>query len=445
MSDERNGFSRKIRANTIANYFFRGIVLLISLLYSRYVLGYLGNGVYGMWITATTITSWMNALDFGIGNGLRNELAKAYAENDVSKQNSLIARAFVNLCKVSSLLFVIATVIAEILIAVGWLEAELRFPMHINNLFFCINLVLGLANSIAYSFQKSWIVSLFSLLSQATKLLSVFALIALTFSPNLVVFSLVNGGTLTVCYIILILTLWKCLKFSIIPPKNSVSTFWKDSVVSSGLKFFILQICGVVLYYTDNLIIKNILGNEAVTKYSFITTVYDTGNNIFSILLVSLWSAVTYAAAKADYKWIRREEKRMVWFWGGYSVGVVVVSIMLNWIIRIWLKDNAVHYELPLVLLFGIYTIITGFEYIFISITNGLGRLKIQMVTNIIAAVINIPLSILLGKTMGLGLFGVKLATLICMIPGIIIIPIDVICYVRKEDMVIGQNSNNYD
>ena len=53
---------------------------------------------YGIWITISSIITWMSFFDIGLGNGLRNKLAQCLAINDfeTSKHISLrVARSFI--------------------------------------------------------------------------------------------------------------------------------------------------------------------------------------------------------------------------------------------------------------------------------------------------------------------------------------------------------------
>lgn len=79
---------------------------------------------------------------------------------------------------------------------------------------------------------------------------------------------------------------------------------------------FVLQVCCLILYATDNIIINKLFDSASVAKYSVITTVYNTGDSLFSLLLISLWSAVTYVAEKQNYSWIRNEINTLLRMWG---------------------------------------------------------------------------------------------------------------------------------
>lgn len=61
---------------------------------------------------------------------------------------------------------------------------------------------------------------------------------------------------------------------------------------------------------------------------------------------------------------------------------------------------------------------------IFAYFINGVGKIKLQLVTAVISSIINIPLSIFLGRNMGMGINGVIAATIICLLLGTFLHPV---------------------
>ena len=79
-------FSQSVHKNTIWNILLRGIGILLGLVMLRINILYLGASFYGLWVTIASISQWANIGDLGIGNGLRNELTKAIANGDFTRQ-----------------------------------------------------------------------------------------------------------------------------------------------------------------------------------------------------------------------------------------------------------------------------------------------------------------------------------------------------------------------
>ena len=138
--------TKKIVMNSAIDYIFRGLCMLLSVYSLRLNLDYLGVTLYGLWVTIASVSSWMIYADFGIGNGFRNELAKAVALGDEQRQKEVIVTAICMLTKVILCLFAGITLITEILIYTGVFQEMLRTPMYITNAFFCVNFLLGLVS-----------------------------------------------------------------------------------------------------------------------------------------------------------------------------------------------------------------------------------------------------------------------------------------------------------
>lgn len=91
--------------NNILNFAFKIVGMFLGIVSVRLNLKYLGNSLYGMWVTISAIISWMSSADLGIGNGLRNELAQAFGKGDTDRQGKLVACGLTELSKVSCFVF----------------------------------------------------------------------------------------------------------------------------------------------------------------------------------------------------------------------------------------------------------------------------------------------------------------------------------------------------
>ena len=69
------------------NIVFKGMNLFCSLYFASITIDYLGKNLYGVWVTVASIISWMGMGDLGVGNGLRNEVAKCIATDNQEKLN----------------------------------------------------------------------------------------------------------------------------------------------------------------------------------------------------------------------------------------------------------------------------------------------------------------------------------------------------------------------
>ena len=426
--------------NVLLNYIFRGVGILLGLYLTRVNLRYLGVSLFGVWATIASIASWINYGDFGIGNGLRNHLAEAVAKNDIDRQKALIFTGLKMLFVLSAFLFLCLILISEVIFYFRLLDSSYRLPLYITNFFFSLDLFLSIGRSIAYAQQRSYLTSFSQVFTVLFRISAVSVLTSFRAdATSLVSFSVFNGLGGIFGNMLLLVVLYVHFGKSFF---RGIRRFYdrnlKKDVVGLGLQFFVLQLSGLILYSSDNLIINRVISSESVAKYDLITKIYNTGDSLFAIFLVSLWSAVTFAMSKSDFTWIKKEIKRGLCVWALYSLGVIIVSLCLNVFVRFWIGSAELYYEPSLVVLFAFYEILNGFSAIFINVTNGLGRLKIQMMLGVIGAVINIPLSVFFASCLSLGIFGVKLATLVCVIANRIYVPVDVLCFVNRRIREMG-------
>ncbi len=90
-SDDR---SRLIRRNILFSFLIKGWSGVIQLLLVPVTLFCLGNYENGIWMTISSILLWVDSLDIGIGNGLRNKLSEQIANNDYEKARESVSSAF---------------------------------------------------------------------------------------------------------------------------------------------------------------------------------------------------------------------------------------------------------------------------------------------------------------------------------------------------------------
>jgi len=84
--------------------------------------------------------------------------------------------------------------------------------------------------------------------------------------------------------------------------------------------------------------------------------------------------------------------------------------VFSNFIYRMWVGKE-IKVPLTVSAVMAAYVIINGWCGIFSQFLNGVGKIKLQLYSGILGALINIPLAIFLGKH--LGIYGVVMSTAI--------------------------------
>ena len=86
--------SALIRKNILASFFIKGWVALVQFLMVPLTLHCLGAYENGILLTISSMLLWVDNLDIGLGNGLRNRLAECLALNDMKGAKSVVSSTF---------------------------------------------------------------------------------------------------------------------------------------------------------------------------------------------------------------------------------------------------------------------------------------------------------------------------------------------------------------
>ena len=86
--------SSLLKKNIIASFLVKGWSAIVLLLMVPVTLHCLGEYKNGVWLTISSILVWIDNMDIGLGNGLRNKLATYIAYNDTHRARSLISSTF---------------------------------------------------------------------------------------------------------------------------------------------------------------------------------------------------------------------------------------------------------------------------------------------------------------------------------------------------------------
>ena len=114
-------------------------------------------------------------------------------------------------------------------------------------------------------------------------------------------------------------------------------------LLNTGLPFFAVQIAGIVLLQTDNLIIAQILGAQEVTPYSVTWRLFSYSSLLQVVSMPTLWPAYADAFARRDLTWIRKTYRYNVKFAVGSTlVFVAILVVIARPFIRLWAGPEAV-------------------------------------------------------------------------------------------------------
>ena len=401
--------SVKVKKNIIAMIGIKGISLGISLLYVPLLLHSMNSINYGIWLTLTSIVSWVAMCDIGLGNGLRNKLSETIAAADYLLGKVYISTAYVSILSIMCVLFSIFFVVSKMFLSWNSIlnapeiePSELNLLVNVVFFTFALNFVLSLINSVLFALQMPAVSSILTTLGQFFSFVIVLVLVKCFDIYSLLilgsVISIVPVVVLIISSIILFTGKYKYLS----PSFRYIDLTKIKDILALGMKFFVLQIITIVLYQTNNLIIMHIVSNEAVVEYNIAFKYMNVLLMIYTIIVTPLWSATTEAYVKGDLQWIMNVVKKMDKIAFLFILIGLIMLLTSDFVYRIWLdlpKSNVSIATTSLIYFYVVGNILyANYGYIL----NGIGKLNLQILVTAILAFLYIPFSYFLGHKHGL-------------------------------------------
>ena len=397
---------RRVALTTLSACLAKVIVALTLLVSVPLTLSYLGPERYGLWMTVGSLIAILSFSDFGIGNGLVNAVAEANGKDDRELARRYVSSAFFMLSSVSLLLLIVFGIVYP---WVPWYRlfnvhtavaiAESGPAMAVFFGCFLVSLPLGIVNRIQSGYQQGFANNLWMALGSLLGLGAVvttcrlraglpWLVLAMTGAPALA--TLLNG----------------CVVFGVQRPWLLPS--WRHGDFEAGRKlfrlgmmFFVLQVANALAFSSDNIVVAQVLGPNAVTQYSVPARMFSTITMLIYTALASLWPAYGEALARQEFDWIRRTLRRSI------AVGLAIaipanlfLVLFASRLLHFWV-GNKVAPTFLLLAGFASWGIVTAISNPLNTFFNGTSEVKFLVVLAVLAAPTNLALSVFLTRHLG--------------------------------------------
>ncbi len=381
-------------------------------------LGYLNETEYGIWLTLSSIVTWINFFDIGLGNGLRNKLAEALAQNNKILGQEYVSTTVALLVLIMGSIFLIFIIINPFLDWNKILNVTTISPYALTKLvfviigFFAIQFIFKFIGIILLADQKSSLNDLLSTVSSLLSLLIIYLLTCFT-QGNLMYVAIVFLVSPIIIQLGVGFFLFHGRYYFLRPRFNCIYFKHTKDLIGMGVQFLILQISGLIVFTTSNILISRLWGPEKVTPYNIAFKYFNIITMLFSIVLSPMWSAYTHAYCSGDFKWMKKMIKTTSLLWGISVLAVILMMVNANFIYTLWV-GKSVQIPTSLSYIMGIYTIITNWNNIFSQMLAGVGKIRLSLLNSTFNAIIFIPLALYMGELFGI--VGITLAMCIVLL-----------------------------
>jgi O-antigen/teichoic acid export membrane protein len=400
----------------LATMLSKGVILAVNAISIPIIIRYLGAESFGVWVTISTALSMLLVLDLGVANSLTNFISEAYAADDHHHASAYSTTALGVVMAVALLLGGVAWWI--------WPTLHWEHLFHLSSsaealpvsravavalAIFLLGLPAGLAPKILGGYQELRLANLFTAAGSLCNLISIIVLVHL--HAGLVALVAASSAALVGANLLCLVWIWCFHKPWLSPRLSHIKGSAARRMMQAGSELFVLQIAGLVVFNSDNLVVTHYLGPAQVAPYSVAWRLVGYAAVAQTMISPALWPAFSEAFARGDLAWVRRTFRRTMWVTMSIALGCSVsFALAGRWIIRVWAGQAAVPTQ-ELLLLMCVWVILSTFMNNTATVLVAKGETRLQAWCALVAAALNLGLSIYWVQR--IGAVGVILGTIV--------------------------------
>lgn len=398
----------KMFNNILGTTLIKGLSLILSI-YSITAYLHFFNGdkiVYGVWLTIISVLNWVVMFDLGIGNGLRNKLAEAFATSDQQKGKTLISSAYLLIAAVSVAVFICFSVAS---VFINWnvvfnIDSEIISREVLNKAVLIafvgliVHFVLKLVISVLYALKETAFGSVVPFLINLLILLYSFMFQEEDPSTAIIKIAIAYAVTLVIPLVAVTIFVFRVKLKGYEPSLKYYNNKIAIGILSLGGQFFIVQLLLLVINSTNEMLITQLDQPESVVVYNIYFRLFSAVIALFSVITNPVWSSVVECYANSDLKgvlWRKKVLSRIALLFG---VGNFILAFTLQYFVDFFYKASNVDIDIKSAIAFAVFSTILICINSTSCIENGINDLKPQIIGNGMAAIIKIPLSIIIYR-----------------------------------------------
>ena len=394
--------SRYLYANIAASFLIKGWSALVVLLMVPATLHCLGEYKNGIWLTISSLLLWIDNMDIGLGNGLRNKVAEYIAHDEKERTRSLISSTFALLtCIIVPVLLILLLLIAvgdpyQLFNATPSRVSHLDQVLMVTVTLVCSTFIFKLIGNFYMGIQLPAVSNLLIALGQTLALIGTY-IILWSGSHSLMHVALVNTVSPLIVYL-LAYPYTFYYKYPHLRPSLKLVDFKEaKAVINMGIQFFVMQISSVILFMTSNLLISNLFTPALVTPYQITYRYFSIMLVFFTVVCMPFWNATTDAYQRNDMDWIRYATKKLRIMTIGIFISLIIMIMLSDTIYAIWIdRQTVIDIKMSIVMAAYIFILIYSMRYSYFI--NGIGKLRLQLILTTSAAILFIPLAYLTAQ-----------------------------------------------
>lgn len=391
--------------NIIANWAEIVFTTLSVFILYPFLVGAMGESQYGVWLLIASLTGYFTLLQFGIPASVVRHISKYYADNDYIKVNAVLNSSLAMFLSLSVIVLVAGVVIVFVLDILFKVPAEFLPSARIAVLIVSVNIALAFTfevlEGMMHAFQNFVVLNSIKIGLLFIKVAVTFLVV--TYSNGLLALALILMGITILQGVLLFIYIHKKYTFL----KFNLKLFDKPilkEIFHYSFYALLLQMAARVAFQTDPMVIGSVISTSAIVFFSL-------GNNFLIYLMEFIRGIARALMPKSSDLDTRNKTEQLKQIYINYSKLTYLIVLLASLIffflgkdfIAIWMGESFRETS-------GNVLFILTISYLFFLVQRGVGhpilmgtsKLKFPTIVMIITAVVNLLISIVLGKYYGI-------------------------------------------
>lgn len=408
---------KQLSLNLITNIIAMGISVGINYLITPYVTKQLGIGAYSYVTIITNIISFFTVITYTLNSMVGRFYTISYNENK-QKSNEYISTALFSCIALSIILFPIILLMTlnldKIIVIEEELKKDVQVAFFISSITFLLSTISSIMLTGTYAKNKLNINNAINIIANLFKSIVIFSLFYI-FSAKIWYIGL--GGLIQT--VIIIILGYICFRHFIPTLKFKITFFKKKyakELICAGLFNSIILLGNNLMTQVDLLVGNRFISDiELLGKYSVVLLFSNTIRQVASSLSSAFSPTTIKLYAEKKYDELIKYTNKAVAICStilGWTVSIIA-SLLIPFVL-IWLKQDFTEYQHLFVIM--LLSLLPNMAISQLNVLNqAMNKLKIPAIASIVAGIFNIVLAIIFVKIFNLGIYGIAIASILCL------------------------------
>ncbi len=297
----------RIGRSVVFNWLALAISIGVAFFLSPFIVHRLGNVAYGVWTLINSMIAYMGLLDLGMRGAVTRFVSRYHSQGEHLESSRAVSAAFWLRAGIGLVVVSLALILPSVAIAVFHISPEMqmatRWTIGVAGMSFAVTLAFGVFGGVLSALQRFDLLSGVGMLQTLLRATGAVWLLKSGHGiVSLAVWELIVVVIANIALTTLSLRVYRELQILYRPPESAIlRQLWGFSSY-----LLLVNICGQIVYYTDNVVVGAFVSAGAVTFFTIAGGLIEYARQVVAALGGILFSLASSLEAQGQQTELRR-------------------------------------------------------------------------------------------------------------------------------------------